>query len=94
MCLGVPMRVIEIDGFDATCEARGARRKASLFLLQHEDIRPGDLVVVHRGHAMARMSEEEAASAWALLEEMLERERDAAMPAPGQPPLKRRNNRA
>ena len=38
MCLGVPMRIIEIDGFNARCEARGIERKASLFLLQHEDL--------------------------------------------------------
>ena len=30
MCLGVPMRIIEINGFNARCEARGIERKASL----------------------------------------------------------------
>ena len=38
MCLGVPMRIVEIDGFNARCEARGIERQASLFLLQHENI--------------------------------------------------------
>ena len=36
------MRVIEIDGFSARCEARGIERNASLFLLQHESIQVGD----------------------------------------------------
>ena len=53
MCLGVPMRVIEIDGFAARCEARGIERKASLFLLQHEDIQVGDLVMIHVGNLVA-----------------------------------------
>jgi hydrogenase expression/formation protein HypC len=65
------MRVIDIDGFNATCEARGIRRQASLFLLQHEDIRPGDLVMIHVGNAIQKMSEEEARQAWDLFDEML-----------------------
>lgn len=74
MCLGVPMRIVEVDGFNATCEARGIRRQANLFLLQHEDLRPGDLVMIHVGNAIQKMTEEEASSAWALYDEMLERE--------------------
>jgi hydrogenase expression/formation protein HypC len=76
------MRVIGVDGFNATCEARGVRREASLFLLQHEDIQPGDLVMVHRGHAMAKMSEEASQAAWALFDEMFEREKEAAKSSP------------
>jgi hydrogenase expression/formation protein HypC len=76
------MRVIDVDGFNATCEARGIRREASLFLLQHETIRPGDLVMVHRGHAMAKMSEEASRAAWALFDEMFEREKAEANSSP------------
>lgn len=82
MCLGVPMRVLEIDGFQATCEARGVRREASLFLLQHEAIRPGDLVMVHRGHAMAKMTEEASQAVWALFDEMFEREKEETKSSP------------
>ena len=71
MCLGVPMRVIEIDGFAARCEARGIERKTSLFLLQHENIQVGDLVMIHVGNAIQKMTEEEAHSAWELYDEML-----------------------
>lgn len=77
MCLGVPMRVVEIDGFMARCEARGIERKASLFLLQHEDIRVGDLVMIHVGNAIQKMSEADAHSAWELYDEMLLRETQA-----------------
>jgi len=71
MCLGVPMRIIEIDGFNARCEARGIERQASLFLLQHEDLQVGDMVMIHVGNAIQKMSEEEASSAWEIYDEML-----------------------
>ena len=71
MCLGVPMRIVEIDGFNARCEARGIERQASLFLLQHENIQVGDMVMIHVGNAIQKMSEEEALSAWELYDEML-----------------------
>ena len=71
MCLGVPMRVVEIDGFMARCEARGIERQASLFLVQHENIQVGDLVMIHVGNAIQKMSEAEAHSAWEVYDEML-----------------------
>ena len=70
MCLGVPMRVIEIDGFNARCEARGIERTASLFLLQHEEVKIGDLVMIHVGNAIQKMSEEDAQTAWDLFDEI------------------------
>lgn len=74
MCLGVPMRIKEIDGFTARCEARGIERAASLFLLQHEDLQVGDLVMIHVGNAIQKMSEEEARTAWDLYDEVLNAE--------------------
>ncbi len=71
MCLGVPMRIIEIDGYSARCEAKGIERKANLFLLQHENLQVGDLVMIHVGNAIQKMTEEEAHSAWELYDEML-----------------------
>jgi hydrogenase expression/formation protein HypC len=70
MCLGVPMRIIEINGYSARCEARGIERKASLFLLQHEDLQVGDLVMIHVGNAIQKMSEEDAHTAWDLFDEI------------------------
>ena len=74
MCLGVPMRIIEIDGFAARCEARGIERKASLFLLQHEELQVGDLVMIHVGNAIQKMTEEDAQTAWDLFDEIFEAE--------------------
>ena len=71
MCLAVPMRIIEIDGFAARCEARGIERKANLFLMQHEKLQVGDMVMIHVGNAIQKMTEEEAHTAWELYDEML-----------------------
>lgn len=71
MCLAIPMRVIEVTGFTARCEAKGVERAVGLFLMQHEEVRPGDLLMVHLGHAMEKMTEEAAAETWAAYDEIL-----------------------
>ena len=70
MCLGIPMRIMERDELVARCEASGVERTVSLFLLQHEDLAVGDMVMVHVGYAIQKMSEEEALSAWRLFDEI------------------------
>lgn len=82
MCLGVPMKIEEIEGFMARCSARGIERRVNLFLMQHENLVPGDLVMVHVGNAIQKMTEEEARSAWDLYDEMLAAE-DALARGPG-----------
>ncbi|HEX9208288.1 MAG TPA: HypC/HybG/HupF family hydrogenase formation chaperone [Steroidobacteraceae bacterium] len=72
MCLAVPMRIKSIDGFNATCEAKGIEREVSLFMLQGEPIEVGDHVLIHVGYAIQKVSEEEARSAWELFDEILE----------------------
>jgi hydrogenase expression/formation protein HypC len=68
------MRIMEINGYNARCEARGIERNASLFLLQHEELQVGDLVMIHVGNAIQKMSEEDAQTAWDLYDEILESE--------------------
>ena len=77
MCLGVPMRIKEINGFNARCEARGIERNASLFLLQHEEVQVGDMVMIHVGNAIQKMTEEDAQTAWDLYDEMFAAEDEA-----------------
>jgi len=72
MCLAVPMKIKEIDGFMARCEARGIERDVSLFMLQDETPTVGDFVIVHVGYAIQKISEEEAHSSWELFDEILE----------------------
>ncbi len=71
MCLAVPMQITKIDGFQCTCEARGIEREVSLFMLQHEELEPGDHVLVHVGYAIQKVSDEDAADTWALFDEVL-----------------------
>jgi hydrogenase expression/formation protein HypC len=71
MCLAVPMKIKSVDGFSAVCEARGVEREVSLFMLQGEEIAPGDNVLVHVGYAIQKVSDEEASSTWDLFDEIL-----------------------
>ena len=71
MCLGIPMRIEAIDGFTARCSAKGVERDVSLFLLQGEELAPGDYLMIHVGYAIQKMTEAEAQSSWELLDEML-----------------------
>jgi len=71
MCLGIPMQICEIDGYNARCEARGVERDVSLFMLQHEPLAVGDHVVVHVGYAIQKITPGEARSAWEIYDQML-----------------------
>ena len=71
MCLGIPMQIKEINGFTARCEAKGIEREVNLFMLQYEDLKPDDYVVVHLGNAIQKVAPEEARSAWEIYDEML-----------------------
>ena len=71
MCLGIPMQIKAIDGLVARCEAKGVERDANLLMLMHEELSIGDYIVVHLGRAIDRVSAEDAATAWALYDEML-----------------------
>jgi len=71
MCLAIPMQVRSIDDFQCVCEARGIQREVSLFMLQGEEIAPGDFVLVHVGYAIQKVSGEQAAESWELFDEML-----------------------
>lgn len=70
MCLAVPMKVRSVDGFNAVCEAKGIEREVSLFMLQGEELAPGDHVLVHVGYAIQKVSEEDARSAWELFDQI------------------------
>ena len=71
MCLAIPMQIVEIDGFNARCTAKGVFREVSLFMLQDEPVAIGDYVMVHVGYAIQVMTEQEARSSWELFDEML-----------------------
>ena len=77
MCLGIPMQIVAIEGYNARCTAKGVVREVSLFMLQDEAVAVDDFVMVHTGYALQKMTEQEAHSTWELLDEMLAYDPDA-----------------
>ena len=59
MCVGLPMRVIEVDGGMALCERRGERARLDAMLLA--DVAPGDFVLAFQGRALRVLDAAEAA---------------------------------
>ena len=68
MCLAMPMKIDQIDGTLARCEA-GGRSENTRFDFTR-DPKPGDYVMVHAGFAIEKMSEKEALENIELLEEI------------------------
>lgn len=77
MCLGIPMQIVEIDGTNARCSARGIERTVSLFMLQETPPKVGEHVMVHVGYALQTLTEQEARSTWELLDQLDDEEHPA-----------------
>jgi hydrogenase expression/formation protein HypC len=77
MCLGIPMKVVSVNGFLARCEAKGIERDVNLFMMQDESVATGEFVMVHVGYAIQKMTEQEARSAWEVYDQMLANEANA-----------------
>jgi hydrogenase expression/formation protein HypC len=71
MCLGIPMQILSIDGFNARAAAKGVERDISLFMLPQGEVVEGDYVIVHVGYAIQKVREENARSAWELFDQIL-----------------------
>lgn len=59
MCVGLPMRVIEVAGGMALCERRGERTRLNAMLLG--GLAPGDFVLAFQGSAVRVLDAAEAA---------------------------------
>ena len=81
MCLGVPGKVIEIDGMVATVDFFGVRRPILLDIVD-ELVVPGDYVLNHVGYAIRKIPAGEVEATLALYEELLrDAEREDLMAA-------------
>lgn len=65
------MQIVSIDGFNATCEARGVQRVVSLFMIGENEVEVGEYVMVHVGYALRKMTPENARLSWELFDEIL-----------------------
>ena len=72
MCLAIPMQVKQLNRFSAICEARGIEREAGLLTLLDENLQVGDFVMISMGQVTAKITADEAASAWALYDEIFD----------------------
>ncbi|MDA8086968.1 MAG: HypC/HybG/HupF family hydrogenase formation chaperone [Nitrospiraceae bacterium] len=68
--MAIPSRIIEKNGFEATVDVYGARRKISLMLLP-EEAAVGEYVLVHAGFAIQKVEEDAASDALGFIEEIL-----------------------
>ncbi len=76
MCLGIPGRVVEVNGLIATVDFWGVRRKVRLELVD-EPVQPGDYILNHVGYAIRRIPQEDIGATLELYEQLLaESERD------------------
>ena len=70
MCLGVPGRIVSVDGGIATVDFWGVQRQVRLDVVD-EPVRPGDYILNHVGYAIRRIPVEEIGATLALYEELL-----------------------
>ena len=79
MCLGVPGRVVQVEGLVATVDFWGVRREVRLDVVD-EPVAPGDYVLNHVGYAIRRIPESEIAETLALYEILLREAEEEAGP--------------
>ena len=70
MCLGIPGRVVRVDGRVAQVDFFGIRRETRLDVLD-EPVEPGDFVLNHVGFAIRRIPPHEVEETLALYERLL-----------------------
>ena len=80
MCLGVPGRVIEVNGWTATVDFWGVRKEVLLNICD-EPVAPGDYILNHVGFAIRRIPAESVAETLALYEAILNDNVDDLMAA-------------
>lgn len=70
MCLAIPALVKSIDGQEAEVELGGVSRRASIMLTP--EVKVGDYVLLHTGHAITVIDEEDAEETLEMLREIAE----------------------
>ncbi|MEF9476159.1 MAG: HypC/HybG/HupF family hydrogenase formation chaperone [Candidatus Mariimomonas ferrooxydans] len=71
MCVGVPMKMIEINYPSCVAEAKMIKRNIGLQLLPENEIKIGDYVIVHVGFAIEKLDKKLADEIWNTLDEVL-----------------------
>ncbi len=78
MCLGVPGKVLEVDGLVASVDFFGLKRQIRLDIVD-EPVAPGDYILNHVGFAIRRIPDEEIGETLELYEMLLQAAEDDMM---------------
>jgi len=68
MCLGIPMKVMKIQGNFAQVESGRLLRKVNIQMLP--GIRPGDYILVHAGFAIQKVDPQKARETLRIVDEI------------------------
>jgi len=80
MCLGVPGKVVEVQGLLATVDFWGVSKQIRLDIVD-QPVGPGDYILNHVGFAIRRIPESEIGETLALYEQLLREAADDIMAA-------------
>ncbi len=69
MCLSIPARIEKINGETAVCSVGKSTYEASLQMLEIEEVKVGDYVLIHTGFAIQKLDTEEAEASLKTFEE-------------------------
>lgn len=73
MCLAIPGKIVEIvdaENHIAKVDVSGVKRNVNIAMLDNEDARIGDYVLIHVGFAISKIDEREAEETLRLLREI------------------------
>jgi hydrogenase expression/formation protein HypC len=73
MCLAIPGKIVEIVDVEnciAKVEVGGVKRNVNIGMLDSEDTKIGDYVLIHVGFAMSKVDEHEAEETLRTLQEL------------------------
>lgn len=74
MCLGLVMKVEEVDGKIAKCDYFGNKRNIRVDVINK--VEPGDYVLVHAGFALSKLEKSEGEERLKILSELEEKIRE------------------
>lgn len=78
MCLGVPGKIVSIDGLVATVDFFGVQKLVHLHIVD-EPVAPGDYILNHVGYAIRKIPQEEIEATLVMYDELLNGKPDDLM---------------
>ena len=74
MCLSIPSKVVKVSDDKTMCtvDTMGVKRDANLMMMEDDDVKVGDYVLLHIGFVMNKIDETEALASIEIYKEILE----------------------